>query len=118
MRRVPIAMLAALALALAALVAATRAPAEPITIRVGNAGIGPGGSRFVPGLVGLIGAEKYLEREFDGDPDVKIEWFYFKGAGPAVNEALRPGIPALGHAVDPYRRSPDAHLFLARDCGG
>jgi sulfonate transport system substrate-binding protein len=88
MRRVPIAKLTALALALAALVAATRAPAEPITIRVGNAGIGPGGSRFVPGLVGLIGTEKYLEREFDGDPDVKIEWFYFKGAGPAVNEAL------------------------------
>jgi sulfonate transport system substrate-binding protein len=78
----------ALVLALAALFAVTRAEAEPITIRVGNAGIGPGGSRFVSGLVGLIGTEKYLEREFEGDPDVKVEWFYFKGAGPAVNEAL------------------------------
>jgi sulfonate transport system substrate-binding protein len=79
---------AALALAFATLFAVARAGAEPITIRVGNAGIGPGGSRFVSGLVGLIGTERYLEREFDGDPDVKIEWFYFKGAGPAVNEAL------------------------------
>jgi sulfonate transport system substrate-binding protein len=78
---------AALVLALAAL-AVARAGAEPVTIRIGNAGIGPGGSRFVPGLVGLIGTEKYLEREFEGDPDVRIEWFYFKGAGPAVNEAL------------------------------
>jgi sulfonate transport system substrate-binding protein len=86
--RATLAKPAALVLALAALFAVTRAEAEPITIRVGNAGIGPGGSRFVSGLVGLIGTEKYLEREFEGDPDVKVEWFYFKGAGPAVNEAL------------------------------
>jgi sulfonate transport system substrate-binding protein len=77
----------AFALALA-LIGAPRADAESITIRVGQAGIGPGGTRFVPGLVGLIGTKRYLEREFEGDPDIKIEWYYFKGAGPAVNEAL------------------------------
>jgi sulfonate transport system substrate-binding protein len=71
-----------------ALIGAPRADAESITIRVGQAGIGPGGTRFVPGLVGLIGTKRYLEREFEGNPDVKIEWYHFKGAGPAVNEAL------------------------------
>jgi sulfonate transport system substrate-binding protein len=62
--------------------------AEPITIRIGNAGIGAGDSHYVTGLAGLIAAERYVEREFEGDPDVKVEWFFFKGAGPAVNEAL------------------------------
>jgi sulfonate transport system substrate-binding protein len=78
----------ALAFVLAVLSAMAPAAAEPVTIRVGDAGIGAGGSRFVPGLVGLIGTERYLEREFEGDSDIKVEWFYFKGAGPAVNEAF------------------------------
>lgn len=82
----------AAAFLLATFLGIAQAPAEPVTIRVGNAGIGAGGNtRFVPGLVGVIGGEKYLEREFENDPDIKVEWFYFKGAGPAVNEALASG---------------------------
>lgn len=76
----------ALAAGLAAL--AHPAVAAPVAIRIGYAGIGPSGSRFVPGLAGLIAAENYVEREFAADPAVRVEWFFFKGAGPAVNEAL------------------------------
>jgi sulfonate transport system substrate-binding protein len=64
------------------------ATAGPITIRIGNAGVGAGGTHYVTGLAGLIAAEEFVEREFAGNPDIKVEWFYFKGAGPAINEAL------------------------------
>ncbi|WP_029003006.1 ABC transporter substrate-binding protein [Azorhizobium doebereinerae] len=77
--------------ALAMALPAVHAAAEPLVIRVGYAGVGPGGSRFVPGLAGVVGAERYLEQEFAGTPEVTVEWFYFKGAGPAVNEALASG---------------------------
>ena len=33
-------------------------------------------------------SEHYLDQEFKDQPDLKIEWSFFKGAGPAVNEAL------------------------------
>ncbi|MGY2047892.1 ABC transporter substrate-binding protein [Methylobacterium sp. JK268] len=84
-------MLARTLAALLLLASLLPAVAAPLTIRVGYAGIGPGGSRNVPGLAGLIAAERYLEREFEGDPAVAVEWFFFKGAGPAVNEALASG---------------------------
>jgi sulfonate transport system substrate-binding protein len=38
-------------------------------------------------LVTYVAANKLLEQEFAKD-GIKIEWTYFKGAGPAVNEAL------------------------------
>jgi sulfonate transport system substrate-binding protein len=68
--------------------AMTAARADPVTIRVGFAGIGAGGRENVSGIAGLVGTEKYLEREFADRTDIRVQWFYFKGAGPAVNEAL------------------------------
>ncbi|HYD66197.1 ABC transporter substrate-binding protein [Azospirillum sp.] len=66
--------------------------AEPVTIRVGYAAIGVGNRPFVGGSsAALAHAEGYLEAEFRNDPDVKVEWFFFKGAGPAVNEAIANG---------------------------
>jgi sulfonate transport system substrate-binding protein len=80
------------ALSLAAgLLALAAAPAfaEPVTIRIAYAGIGEGGRPYVGGSVaGVVASERYLERAFEGDPDVKVEWYYLKGAGPAVNEGL------------------------------
>ncbi|HEV2674761.1 MAG TPA: ABC transporter substrate-binding protein [Aliidongia sp.] len=67
---------------------ATAAQAEPLTIRVGFAGIGAGGRENVSGIAGLVAAEKYLEREFADRSDIHVQWFYFRGAGPATNEAL------------------------------
>ena len=33
-------------------------------------------------------AGEFLEKEFADDPNIKIEWTFFKGAGPAVNEGF------------------------------
>lgn len=83
--------LAAVSLALlpAVTLLPSTAAAETVTIRVGYASIGVGNRPFVGGSsAALAHAEKYLEDEFKNDPGVAIEWFFFKGAGPAVNEAI------------------------------
>lgn len=76
---------AALSLALAAALPAHAAP-EVIRIGVATAGGGDpvtwGGS---PG--GVARVNNWLEEEFKAS-GIKVEWLFFKGAGPAVNEAL------------------------------
>ena len=63
--------------------------ADPITVRIGFASVGADNRQFSGGSsAGVAHAEGYLDREFSDRPDVKIEWFFFKGAGPAVNEAF------------------------------
>lgn len=64
---------------------------DPKVIRIGTPGVGVGNTGFVGGtpfaaLHGLGILEAELER--DG---IKIEWAFFKGAGPAVNEAAANG---------------------------
>jgi sulfonate transport system substrate-binding protein len=77
-------------LALAALVG--EAAAEPITIRLGYPGVGADNRQFANGdIVAVTHAGHYIEDEFAGDPDVKIEWIFFRGAGPALNESLASG---------------------------
>ncbi|KAF1046764.1 ABC transporter substrate-binding protein [Xylophilus sp.] len=79
------ALLGALVLAGAALAA----QAEPLTIRIGVASAGGGEPVTWGGSPGgVVRANQTLEKEFAGTPDVKVEWLFFKGAGPAVNEAL------------------------------
>lgn len=62
------------------------APPEVIRIGVASAGGGDpvtfGGS---PG--GLVRVNNWLEEEFKSS-GIQVEWLFFKGAGPAVNEAL------------------------------
>ncbi|MDD0813167.1 ABC transporter substrate-binding protein [Curvibacter sp. HBC28] len=81
--------LQALSLAAAAAVAPSWAQGtRPDVIRIGvaNGGVGQpprtGGS-----TVGLVNAQGLLEKEFEKD-GIKVDWIFFKGAGPAVNEAL------------------------------
>lgn len=61
--------------------------ADPVTIRIGTPDQGAGSAPFIAGPVGLAHIQKQLESEFAAD-GVKVEWHFFKGAGPAVNEAL------------------------------
>lgn len=73
----------------ALLTASTLALAQtPAAIRIGVATGGVGTPpRTGSSTVGLVNAQGLLEQEFAKD-GIKVEWIYFKGAGPAVNEAL------------------------------
>ena len=66
----------------------SQAPAPVTTIRLGVAqpaiGNPPG---FYGSSISIAHAKGWIEQEFSRD-NIKIEWFFFKGAGPAVNEAL------------------------------
>lgn len=61
---------------------------EPTVIRFGVAQVGKGGVPYSNGgIAGLADQRKAIQKELEGH-DIKVEWHYFKGAGPAVNEAL------------------------------
>lgn len=68
--------------------AASRSSGAPLLIRFGVAsptyGIPPG---FAGGAAGIAHAKGFIEEEFKGQ-DVRVEWIFFKGVGPAVTEAL------------------------------
>jgi sulfonate transport system substrate-binding protein len=82
-------LLAVAAGILASLLASAASAAEPVTIRVGYAAIGVDNRPYSEGTSAATArAGNYLEDEFRNDPSVKVEWFFFKGAGPAVNEAI------------------------------
>lgn len=77
--------LALLALSLAG----STAQAGPVTIRIGYAAIGLDDRPYSEGTSAATArAGNYVEDEFKNDPDVKVEWYFFKGAGPAVNEGI------------------------------
>ncbi|MDB5776063.1 MAG: nitrate transporter substrate-binding protein [Herbaspirillum sp.] len=65
-----------------------RAAGRPQVIRIGVAQAGIGNP---PGFSGSSAAaangKGWVEEEFKAD-GIKVEWYFFKGAGPAVNEAL------------------------------
>lgn len=71
------------------LLAATTAFAQaPASIRIGVATGGVGTPPRTGGsTVGIVNAQGALEKAFERD-GIKVEWIFFKGAGPAVNEAL------------------------------
>jgi sulfonate transport system substrate-binding protein len=63
--------------------------AEPVTIRIGYAAIGVGNVPYANGTSAATArAGRFVEQEFQDDPSVTVEWYFFKGAGPAVNEAF------------------------------
>jgi sulfonate transport system substrate-binding protein len=67
----------------------TQASSEPLTVRIGFASVGADNRQFSGGSSASIAhAEHYAEQELRDHPEVKIEWSFFKGAGPAVNEAF------------------------------
>lgn len=72
----------------ALLPAASLAAPDPLVIRFGVAQVGKGGVPFASsGIAGLADQRKAIQEELN-DPGIRVEWHYFKGAGPAVNEAL------------------------------
>jgi sulfonate transport system substrate-binding protein len=71
-----------------ALVFAAAAHAAPDTIRIGVASAGGGDPLTFGGSPGGVArTNNWLEDEFKAS-GIKVEWLFFKGAGPAVNEAL------------------------------
>jgi sulfonate transport system substrate-binding protein len=71
--------------------APTLAAAESLTIRFGFASVGVDNRPFSGGTPAATAhAERYVEAALKDDP-VKVEWYFFKGAGPAVNEAIANG---------------------------
>jgi sulfonate transport system substrate-binding protein len=81
---------------LAGLAGATAVPAivraqsaKPGVIRFGFANVGVDNRQFSGGnAIAIAHAEGYFDREIADQPDVRIEYSFFKGAGPAVNEAF------------------------------
>jgi len=65
----------------------TAAPA-PAVIRIGVASPAYGNPPAIAGSsIAIAHATGAIEQEFKPD-NIKVEWYFFKGAGPAVNEAL------------------------------
>jgi sulfonate transport system substrate-binding protein len=66
-------------------------PENPAVIRLGFAAVGIGGAQAVGySPVGSAQIKGLLEAEFAKD-GIRIEWNFYRGAGPAVNEALANG---------------------------
>ena len=83
-----------IALAALALGVAVAAPAfaDSTVIRLGYPGVGIDNRPFGYGdNISVAHIGHFIEDEFKNDPDVKIEWTFFRGAGPAVNEAIANG---------------------------
>jgi sulfonate transport system substrate-binding protein len=61
---------------------------QPAVIRFGVSSAGVGNPpRITTGSAAVAQVKGYLEEEFKKD-NIKVEWIFFKGQGPAVNEAL------------------------------
>jgi sulfonate transport system substrate-binding protein len=90
---------------------ARAAGAKPTTIRIGFPGAGTGG-RPLPssGFTANAVFRNELEQEFQAD-GIKIEWKYFVGAGPALNESYANGLLdfCFGHG--------DLPLIVGRSTG-
>jgi sulfonate transport system substrate-binding protein len=83
---------ALLGLVLSLIMVAAPANADPIVIRFGYPGVGADNRLFAQrDIVAVAHAGGFIDDEFRGDPDIKIEWTFFRGAGPALNESLAAG---------------------------
>ncbi|MDH7795468.1 MULTISPECIES: ABC transporter substrate-binding protein [unclassified Beijerinckia] len=69
-----------------ALARPSSAQALPSLIRFGDVGFGLG-TPFGQGILSVADAKGFIAKEFDGTP-VKVQFTYFTGTGPAINEAL------------------------------
>jgi sulfonate transport system substrate-binding protein len=68
------------------------ARAATLPVRIGFASIGAGNRPFAGGSPAATAhSGHYVEDAFQGKQDVDIKWFFFAGAGPAVNEAFANG---------------------------
>lgn len=60
---------------------------KPVEIRIGVPDKSAGNQPFIAGPLGLAHIQQQFEQVFEPQ-GIKIKWSFFKGAGPAVNEAL------------------------------
>jgi sulfonate transport system substrate-binding protein len=89
MKRITFTRLAAGLAILLAVTATTARADDPLVIHVGYAAIGVDNRPYSEGTSAATArAGEFLEKEFANDPNIKIEWTFFKGAGPAVNEGF------------------------------
>lgn len=79
-----------IAAALAALLASLGSvSAEELTVRFGHPGVGLDNRQYSLGdATSYARARELIEKEFAADKDIKIEWTFFRGAGPALNESV------------------------------
>jgi sulfonate transport system substrate-binding protein len=78
---------------------------EPLTIRFGFANVGVDNRQFSGGnFIAAAHAEYYIETDLKDLPGVKVEYAFFKGAGPAVNEAFA-NASSISHRKAICRRS-------------
>jgi sulfonate transport system substrate-binding protein len=84
-------LLTALGLAgtLSALPAAAEPPSQQV-IRIAVPDLSAGSKPSAGGVVDVLRDQQLLEKEFAKD-GIRIDWRFFKGAGPVVNEALANG---------------------------
>jgi sulfonate transport system substrate-binding protein len=81
--------LAAATLATGIAAASRPARAEPVVVRLGYASIGAGSRQYVGGDIAATARDRgFVDDEFHGDRNVQVQWLFFAGAGPAVNEAV------------------------------
>lgn len=86
------ARLSAIVLALLGVAAATHALAKPSVIRISNPGVGAGNRPAVGGSAwAVVHLNGLLEQEFKPD-DIRVDWNFLRGAGPAVNELYANGL--------------------------
>jgi sulfonate transport system substrate-binding protein len=65
---------------------------DPVTIRFGFANVGVDNRQFSGGnFIATAHAEHYIDKELKDLPGVTVDYAFFKGAGPAVNEAFANG---------------------------
>ncbi len=99
-----------LILLLASTVSAEALAEKPAVIRIGVATQGAGDPPTFGGSpAATVQQQGLLEKEFQPD-GIKVEWVFFKGAGPAVNEAL------ANHQLD-FAFEGDLPAVLARANG-
>jgi sulfonate transport system substrate-binding protein len=78
-----------LALVLGGILAAGSAQADQTVIRIGYPGVGVDNQPFGYGdTASLAQVGHFVEDAFKDNPDIKVEWTFFRGAGPELNEAL------------------------------
>ncbi|MGE8322563.1 MAG: ABC transporter substrate-binding protein [Pseudomonas sp.] len=65
-------------------------PAKPQSIRIAVPDLSAGSKPSAGGVVDVLRDQQLLEKEFAKD-GIRIDWHFFKGAGPVVNEALANG---------------------------
>ena len=107
----PLRLLRSLLIAsLVALPAAAAHADQPATIRIGVAQQGAGDPpTFGGSSAATVQLQQLIEKEFAAD-GIKVQWLFFKGAGPAVNEAI------ANKAID-FAYQGDLPAVLARSNG-